>query len=126
MAFTCIRKECIEDPGDAYHYEEHECFVCGTTFMPIAEMATQDQCPDCGWYKCPHCGGCKCSLSPQDQLWIDAVFQTYCHSLQDMATVKVAELALTHNPNVIRCLGLQLRFCKRWAAVRLELCTDKH
>jgi len=124
--FTCIRQECIEDPGDAYHYEEHLCFCCGHTFMPTPEMAKEAQCPVCGWYKCPHCDGCKCSLSTNDRDWIEAVHTTYCKDLRAMASVEVDSLPETDNHWVKVGLGLQLRFCKRWAACRLGLCTDNH
>ena len=126
MTFTCVRKECIEDLDDAYHYETHECFVCGEAFMPVPMMAIEGQCQVCGWYKCPTCEQCKCNLSENDQEWIDDIHKTYCKDVEAMATLSPHDLTPTENPFVREGLGLQLLFCKRWAAVRIRLCTDSH
>lgn len=126
MAFNCIRKECIEDEGDAYHYEAHKCFVCGSGFMPTVHMTEDEQCPECGWLICQACGCCKCDLQPEDQEWIDHVFETYCHSVVAMSRIGLNSLSATTNPHVRDGLGMQLAFCKRWAAVRTGLCTDDH
>ena len=124
--FTCIRTECINDPVDAYHLETHKCFVCGGIFMPTPEMAEGERCPDCSWYECPFCGCCKCDLEQDDQDWIDDVFDTYCNSTRAMSRIRLGDLPDTMNPSVKDGLGMQLAFCKRWAAVRLNHCTDDH
>lgn len=116
--FSCIRKDCIHNPEDAYHIETHWCFVCGAEFDPSPDMLLQ-QCPQCRWYKCPSCGGCQCSLSEHDQVWVNEVFSVYCHNLEAMADISVAQLPDTDNPHVKKGLGLQFYFCKRWAALKL-------
>lgn len=126
MPFDCIRKECIEDPDDAYHYESHKCFVCGEGFMPSVEVVNEEQCPECGWLTCPYCGCCKCDLKPEDQEWIDYVSKTYCQDRVRMAGINVSRLPDTVNRCVKEGLGMQLAFCKRWSAVRVGDCTDEH
>jgi len=113
---NCIRKECIENPDDLYHYESHVCFVCGAEWDPDPSLI----CAKCGWIKCPKCNGCRCSLSEADKAWVDNVFATYCQSIEAMAGVKVGGLADTENPNVKAGLGMQLRFCRRWANEQLR------
>lgn len=126
MAFNCIRKECIEDPDDAYHYETHKCFVCGEVFMPSVEMVEGEQCPKCGWLTCQACGCCKCQMGPEDREWVDNIFNKFCHSKARMAAINIGNLKPTTNPHVRDGLGMQLAFCKRWASVRTGLCADDH
>ena len=115
----CIRKDCIADPDDPYHHESHLCFVCGYEFDPVPPMVETALCAVCNWYACPQCGGCRCSLDDHDQQWIDTVRATYCHDIEKMAAVRVSDLPDTHNPWARRGLGLQLRFCRRWARATL-------
>jgi hypothetical protein len=114
----CIRKECIENPDDLYHVESHVCFVCSAEFEPMPDMM-QKICSVCGWYHCPVCDGCKCSLSETDAAWVDTIRSSYCQSVEKMATINVSNLPNTENPNVKLGLGIQLRFCRRWAIEQL-------
>jgi hypothetical protein len=115
----CIRRACIEDPEDLYHHESHTCFVCGAEFDPSPEMMGQI-CEVCNWYKCPTCGGCQCSLSPSDQAWMEAVRNTYCQDVGLMANLRLEDLPATDNPHVKEGLGMQLRFCRRWAVEQMR------
>lgn len=116
----CIRKACIQDPDDLYHVESHVCFVCGAEFEPVPNMV-QDICPTCGWYQCPVCAGCRCSLSEADAAWVDAIRSSYCQDVELMARINVGDLPDTDNPNVKAGLGIQLRFCRRWAIEQLRM-----
>jgi hypothetical protein len=115
----CIRRTCIEDPEDLYHYESHICFVCGAGFEPSPEMLKQ-VCEVCHWYKCPTCGGCQCSLSANDQAWIESVRNTCCQDIDLMASLRLEDLLDTENPHVKEGLGMQLRFCRRWAIEQIR------
>jgi hypothetical protein len=117
---NCIRKSCIEDPDDLYHVESHVCFVCGAEFEPTPGMI-QQICDECNWYNCPVCGGCKCSLSDSDAAWVDSIRASYCQSVNEMAGIRVKNLPDTDNPNVKLGLGIQLRFCRRWAIGQLRM-----
>lgn len=119
MEIDCIRKSCIKDPGDPYHFESHLCFVCGAEFDPSIELVGE-LCPSCGWLRCPFCGGCKCSLGYNDQRWIDYIKGSYCQDVGMMAKINVGMLPPTENPNVKLGLGIELRFCRRWANVQLH------
>jgi hypothetical protein len=119
----CIRKACIEDPNDLYHVESHACFVCGVEFEPSSEMVGE-VCEACGWYRCPDCGGCQCSLSEADAAWMDDIRSTYCHNIEKMASVNVGDLPDTENPHVKMGLGMQLRFCRRWAIEQMRQLKD--
>ena len=116
---NCIRKECIENPKDSYHYEGHICFVCGAEFDPTVELLEKNLCPVCHWYKCPVCEGCKCSLSSKDQEWIDNIHNTYCRDIHKIVQINVSKLSETGNPSVKRGLGLQLYFCRTWALTKI-------
>lgn len=121
--FLCIRKECIHNDEDAYHFETHLCFVCGTEFDPTPELRVE-QCDICGWYRCPDCNGCQCSLSDADQGWMRSMFETYCYNVEAMAEIEVGKLPATVNSNVKIGLGLQFYFCKRWANLKLGRCKE--
>jgi len=118
MSIDCIRKACIEDPKDPYHFEEHLCYVCGAAWDPVLSEAPV--CEQCGWLKCPACGGCKCSLSGHDRQWLDDIRSTLCQDVRLLAGVRVASLPDTDNPHLREGMSLQLRFCRRWA---LEQCS---
>lgn len=116
---NCIRSACIANDDDLYHVESHVCFVCGAEFDPTPDLR-QEICSVCGWYRCPFCDGCECSLSREDAAWIDHIHTTACQSIADMANLNVGSLPETENPNVKVGLGMQLRFCRRWAIEQLR------
>ncbi len=122
----CVREHCIADPGDAYHFEPHLCFVCGVQWDVTPELLETNLCPDCNWIKCPECGGCRCSLIPTSQKWLDSVRETYCQSVEALAAFRAEDLpnsdpwpACLLRGLVLRGMTLQLMFCKRWARVEL-------
>jgi len=50
------------------------CFLCGERFEGYTDET--EFCPKCGFIICPKCEGCKCSLTPEEALIVDRMFET--------------------------------------------------